>query len=189
VAVPITAGWGLVTSQQGKAAPGLQRLLTVVALRACLPALPPHLILTLLPGPASHRWPATAAPVFRHLIAAPSPPPVFHAPQADVARVSGVLPELLSQMRASVLTALSNDTSSISALRCLKLYLERISGSLSPAAGKVHKGPHGRAHSTRGCGGKQHLTLSALSVLCAVCCVLCAEVPCVLCAEVPCVLC
>ncbi|KAL4419865.1 hypothetical protein ABPG75_006963 [Micractinium tetrahymenae] len=65
--------------------------------------------------------------------------PEAHLPHlASVARVTGVPADLLSQMQANVLAALSNDAASISALRCLKLYLERIGGDTSADAEKAN---------------------------------------------------
>lgn len=64
-------------------------------------------------------------------------PAEAHLPRlAMLARAMGVPAELLSQVQASVLAALSSDTASISALRCLKLYLERIGGDAIAGAGK-----------------------------------------------------
>lgn len=46
-------------------------------------------------------------------------------------------PDAPLEAQAQLLAALSNDTASISALRCLKLYLERISGDAALPAGQV----------------------------------------------------
>ncbi|KAI7844476.1 hypothetical protein COHA_001936, partial [Chlorella ohadii] len=51
-----------------------------------------------------------------------------------VAEAAGVSPLLLGQVQTALLAALQNDTASISALRCLTLYLERLGGEGGAAA-------------------------------------------------------
>lgn len=65
------------------------------------------------------------------------PYPPFISLQADVCQVTGLPGELVMQVQANILTALGSDTSSLSALRCLKLYLERIGGGEAPQLQKV----------------------------------------------------
>lgn len=101
---------------------------------------------------------------------------------ADVAQVTGLLPELLARARSKVVAALGSDTAAISALRCLKLYLERIGGDVGggaamgadgagateggtveasgAAAGAAGAGAGGKAaRSARGAFGLLHQTL------------------------------
>jgi hypothetical protein len=59
-----------------------------------------------------------------------------------VSNATGVLPELLTQVHASLVAALAQDTAAISALRCLRLFLERLGGLHTPAQARVRvRGP------------------------------------------------